>query len=254
MLRVIDLFAGACGGWSLGLHRAGFTTVAAVEVDEWRRGRFARNFPDARLYGDIRELAGERVVRELGYSPEVIVGSPPCQDASIARRGARTGIRGERTGLFREFVRLVRELRPRWVCAENVTGLVGAGAERIAGDLEQAGYRPWIFNMGAEDFGAPHERRRLWYVAVADADKARLENAWRQPRPSRADRPGAAFGSMQAQGNPWRQGEGHAVRMAAGFPRDVPSGRIIAAYGDAIVPHIAEAIGRAIRAAEGVMP
>src|SRR3990172_1182128 len=55
-VNVLDLFCGAAGGWSLGLHRAAFRTVAACELDEWRRGAYSRNFPGVRLYTDVREL------------------------------------------------------------------------------------------------------------------------------------------------------------------------------------------------------
>src|SRR5262245_26036050 len=96
MLRVLDLFCGACGGWSLGLHRAGGSeTVAACEIDDWRRERFRRNFPEAVTYRDVRELhAGQ--LRADGVVPDVIVGSPPCQDASSANARGK-GLDGERT-------------------------------------------------------------------------------------------------------------------------------------------------------------
>ena len=81
---VLDLFSGACGGWSLGLHRAGFETVAACEFDPWRRAVFAQNFPGVKLYDDVRSLTADRIVSDLGYFPDCVVGSPPCQDASAA--------------------------------------------------------------------------------------------------------------------------------------------------------------------------
>src|SRR6185295_12507141 len=116
-VRVLDLFSGAAGGWSLGLHRAGFTTVAACEIDAARRAAFQHNNPGARMYDDIRHLSAARLRRDLGFLPEVIAGSPPCQDASTANPNGK-GIEGERTGLFTEYVRLVREIRPRWIAAE----------------------------------------------------------------------------------------------------------------------------------------
>jgi len=235
------------------MHRAGFRTVAACEIDPWRRERFAENFPAARLYNDVHGLTGCRL-RDDGISPiNIVVGSPPCQDASIGRREKRTGIDGARTGLFWEFLRIVREVRPNWVCAESVPGLVGVGADRIAADLEKSGYRVWILNIGAEDFGATHERRRLWYVALADADEKRLQDARRVAGATGPDRIGAAFGSLQAAWNPWRAGESDAVRMADGLPAQLALGQIIGAFGDAVVPQITEAIGRAIRAIEQEM-
>jgi hypothetical protein len=78
-MRTLDLFAGAAAGWSLGLHRAGFETVAACEIDPWRRACFANNFPRARMYEDVKTLTAARLLSDLGYLPEIIVGSPPCQ-------------------------------------------------------------------------------------------------------------------------------------------------------------------------------
>src|SRR5882724_9287460 len=134
-MRALDLFCGAAGGWSLGLHRAGMTTVAACEIDPWRRERFARNFPDAKLYDDVRTLTADEL-RADGIVPDIIVGSPPCQDASTANTSGR-GVDGERTGLFFEAVRLVDECRPRWAAFENVPGIRRRGIDRVLGKLEE---------------------------------------------------------------------------------------------------------------------
>lgn len=241
---VLDLFCGAAGGWSLGMHRAGYRTVAAAECDPWRRAAFLHNNPGVEMFDDVRAVTAESLRGRLGYLPNIIVGSPPCQDASIARRDARTGIDGERTGLFWEAVRLLRELRPDWACFENVAGLASTGHDRLVRAMERDGYTVWTFNLGAEDFGATAERRRLWMLALADSHKARLEDAWRQSGETWANWFGAAFRGLQAPRNPWRQGESHAVGMAAGLPSHVASGRIIAAYGDSVIPQIPEAIGR----------
>lgn len=165
---VLDLFCGAVGGWSLGLHRAGFVTVAACEIDEWRRAVFAHNFPMARLYGDVRSLDAGRLVSDLGRQPDLIVGSPPCQDASAANARGR-GVDGARTGLFFEAIRLVRECRPRWAAFENSAFLRTRGYDRIAAALEALGYTCWPLVVGACDLRAPHIRKRVWIIA-ADAE------------------------------------------------------------------------------------
>jgi DNA (cytosine-5)-methyltransferase 1 len=164
-LRVLDLFAGACGGWSTGLHRTGgFVTVAACEIDPWRRAQFASNFPEARLYDDVRTLTADRL-RADGAFPDIIVGSPPCQDASSANHKGR-GVDGERTGLFFEWVRLVAECRPRWACAENVPGIRNRGVDRVLGAMEAISYACWPLVVGAVDLGANHRRKRLVLVAA----------------------------------------------------------------------------------------
>jgi DNA (cytosine-5)-methyltransferase 1 len=168
-MNVLDLFSGACGGWSLGLHRAGgFRTVAACEVIPWRRQRFAFNFPNAKLYDDVQTLTADRL-RTDGVGPiHVIAGSPPCQDASSANtvKGGQ-GIDGKRTGLFWEALRLVRELRPDWVFLENVPPLRTKGYDRIHNDLEANGYacRPLVVEAACA--GAPHLRARVWIIANA---------------------------------------------------------------------------------------
>ena len=118
MMRALDLFSAAAGGWSLGLHRAGFITVAACEIIEWRRVLYAENNPHVRLYEDVCALTATRLVSDLGFLPDIIVGSPPCQDISSANTKGK-GIDGERSGLYLEAVRLVGDCRPRWFAFEN---------------------------------------------------------------------------------------------------------------------------------------
>jgi len=179
-MRVLDLFSGACGGWSLGLHRAGFVTVAACEIDEWRRRQFGRNFPDARLYDDVRSITAERLRADGAWPIDVVCGSPPCQDASTANTKGR-GIDGERTGLYLEAVRVVREVRPRWCAFENVPGIRNRGIDRVLGELEAAGYAPWPLVVGALDLGAPHIRKRSWIVCADASTLQRLAQPWDQP-------------------------------------------------------------------------
>ncbi|PZU44310.1 MAG: DNA methyltransferase, partial [Sphingomonas sp.] len=139
MMRALDLFSAAAGGWSLGLHRAGFITVAACEIVEWRRILYAENHPHVRLYEDVRALTAARLVSDLGFLPDIIVGSPPCQDISSANTKGR-GIDGERSGLYLEAVRLVGECHPRWFAFENSANLRTRGADRLLLLLETLGY------------------------------------------------------------------------------------------------------------------
>ncbi|WP_147296822.1 DNA cytosine methyltransferase [Paracoccus thiocyanatus] len=163
MMRVLDLFSGAAGGWSLGLHRAGFTTIAACEIVEWRRILYSENFPHVRLYADIRGLTAARLVSDLGCLPEIVVGSPPCQDISSANTKGK-GIEGERTGLYLEAVRLVGDCRPRWFAFENSANLRTRGADRLLDELEALGYACWPCVVGAADIGANHVRKRSWLI------------------------------------------------------------------------------------------
>jgi len=130
------------------------------------------------VYGDIRDLTATRLLADLGKLPAVIVGSPPCQDASVANACGR-GVDGERTGLFFEAIRLVDEIRPIWACFENVPGLRARGADRVLAALEALGYACWPLVVGAWHAGAPHRRNRVWIVA-ADADGGELRQQSRR--------------------------------------------------------------------------
>lgn len=202
MMRVLDLFCGAAGGWSLGMHRAGYRTVAACEIDPWRLSVFAANNPGVLMLEDVRDVSARSLRAALGYLPEVIVGSPPCQDASVANhRGKGTG--GARTGLFSEFVRLVREIRPLWFAAENVPGLRARGADWIFSSLAAAGYATWPIVVGADDIGAPHERKRVWIIgvpAIVAADAPLGTRAPLAPRPVEDGGARAAWGGLGLRG------------------------------------------------------
>lgn len=163
-MRVLDLFCGAAGGWSLGLHRAGMQTVAACEVDPVRRILFQGNFPDALIYDDVRTLTAERLAADGVGAIDVVAGSPPCQDASTANTSGK-GAGGARTGLVADFVRLVREVRPSWVLFENVPGLRTRGVDWVLSALAAAGYPSWPLVVGAWHAGGPHKRNRVWVVA-----------------------------------------------------------------------------------------
>ncbi|MFE3839259.1 DNA cytosine methyltransferase [Pseudogemmobacter sonorensis] len=163
MMRALDLFSAAAGGWSLGLHRAGFVTIAACEIVEWRRILYAENNPHVRLYEDVRGLTAARLVSDLGILPDIIVGSPPCQDISSANTKGK-GIEGERSGLYLEAVRLVGDCRPRWFAFENSPNLRTRGADRLLDELETLGYAVEPCVVGADSVGANHVRKRSWLI------------------------------------------------------------------------------------------
>jgi site-specific DNA-cytosine methylase len=166
----LDLFSGI-GGWTLGLEAAGIATVAACEIDPWRRSVYARRFPVVRLYDDIRTLGALRLAADGVPVPGLIVGSPPCQDASAANTRGR-GVDGKRTGLYRQWLRLVSELRPAWTCIENSPRLRTRGVDRLLLELESLDYAVWPLVVSAGDIGAPHLRERVWIVGCrADADR-----------------------------------------------------------------------------------
>jgi DNA (cytosine-5)-methyltransferase 1 len=114
-----------------------------------------------------RVAAGEGDLREPVSVPvppvDVLCGGFPCQDISLAGRGA--GLAGERSGLWREFARLVGELRPRYVLVENVPALTSRGLDVVLADLAACGFDAEWDHLPASAFGAPHRRDRIWIVA-----------------------------------------------------------------------------------------
>ncbi|QCB44408.1 DNA cytosine methyltransferase [Sphingomonas sp. PAMC26645] len=177
VIEVLDLFSAAAGGWSLGMHRAGFTTMAACEVEAWRRALYSENNPNTKVYDDVRTLTADRLLADLGRLPSVVVGSPPCQDISSANTKGR-GVEGERSGLYFEAVRLIGECRPRWFALENSANLRTRGADAVVTALEAIGYACWPCVVRAGDdprgagagVGANHERERCWLIG-ADLDQ-----------------------------------------------------------------------------------
>lgn len=169
-LRVLDLFSGI-GGFSLGLERTGgFRTVAFCEIEPFCQRVLAKHWPGVPIYDDIRTLTATRLAAD-GIGIDVICGGFPCQDISHAGKGA--GITGERSGLWRDYARLVGELRPRYVIVENVSALLGRGIGDVLGDLAEIGYDAEWHCIPASAVGAPHRRDRVWIVAHADSRRCK---------------------------------------------------------------------------------
>lgn len=162
-IRVLDLFSAAAGGWSLGMHRAGYRTIAACEVIDWRRALYSQNNPGVPVYDDVTTLTADRLIRDGVGLPDIVVGSPPCQDISSANTKGK-GVDGERSGLYFEAVRLIDECRPRWFALENSANIRTRGADRIIDALAAIGYTCWPFVVSAGDIGANHERKRSWLI------------------------------------------------------------------------------------------
>src|SRR4051794_35686151 len=113
-----SLFAGI-GGMDLGLERSGMTCSWQVEIDPFARKVLAKHWPDVRRHDDVRTFPPEPVD---GWRVDLIAGGFPCQDISVAGKGA--GLDGARSGLWTEIVRTVRLLRPRFLVVENVSALL----------------------------------------------------------------------------------------------------------------------------------
>lgn len=159
-MRVLDLFSGI-GGFSLGLERAGMTTVAFCEIDPFCRRVLAKHWPGVPIFEDIRELDGDAI----GHGVDLVCGGFPCQPWSLA--GRRGGNEDDRH-LWPEMRRVVGAVRPRWVIGENVPGLDDQrymALDGVLADLEALGYQALPLEIPACAVDAPHLRKRLWIVA-----------------------------------------------------------------------------------------
>lgn len=153
-----SLFAGI-GGFDLGFERAGMECKWQVEIDDYCNKVLAKHWPDVRRYKDVKEC-GKHNLEPV----DVICGGFPCQPHSVA--GKRRGADDDRN-LWPEFLRIVREVRPTWVVAENVPGIVSLYLDTVLSDLEGEAYSCWTFNIPACAFDAPHRRERIFVVANA---------------------------------------------------------------------------------------
>lgn len=162
-LNELALFAGA-GGGVLGSHLLGWNTVCAVERDAYAAQVLAQRQNDGILkpfpiWSDITSFDGKPWKGVV----DVVSGGFPCQDISAAGKGA--GIDGERSGLWAEMARIIGEVRPKFVLVENSPMLVGRGLTRVISDFAKMGYDAQWARLSASNFGAPHQRDRLWIVA-----------------------------------------------------------------------------------------
>jgi DNA (cytosine-5)-methyltransferase 1 len=166
-LRAIDLFSG-CGGLTLGLKRAGFDVVGAVESDDLSVKSYRLNHPETTVWqSDIRKVAVRKVMRRLRLTPgrlDLLAGCPPCQGFSALPRlnGGRRVRNPRQKNLVFEFVRFVRVLQPKFVMMENVPGLVkDRRMRRLLREMRRLGYKCEWRILNAAHYGVPQRRHRL---------------------------------------------------------------------------------------------
>lgn len=168
----VDLFAGA-GGLSLGFEQAGFDIAAAVEIDPIHCATHEYNFPKTKtICASVVDLTGAEI-RELAgihdQEIDVVFGGAPCQGFSMIGKRAFDDARNQ---LVSHFVRLVRELQPKYCVFENVKGLtLGKHAQFLTELVEELGNSG--FNvllpyqvLNAAKYGVPQSRERLFLIAA----------------------------------------------------------------------------------------
>ena len=176
----LDLFCG-CGGFSLGMDRAGFKCVAAIDFNKEAIETFRANFPeipeDRVRREDLTAFRPADLVKIIGSEKvDVIVGGPPCQGFSTARQrdganhGAERFVEDPRRQLYKEFLRYVEAFKPKMFVMENVLGIQsaagGAYFTAVQKEARNLGYQ--VVSQIAEAFalGVPQKRRRQIIVGV----------------------------------------------------------------------------------------
>jgi DNA (cytosine-5)-methyltransferase 1 len=256
-----SLFAGI-GGFDLGFERAGMLPLWQVEIDDYCTRVLEKHWPNVKRYRDVRECGKHNL-----ESVDVVCGGFPCQPHSHA--GKRKGAEDDRD-LWPEFKRIIDELRPRWVVAENVPGIRTTILDAVLSDLEGMGYAWETAIIPACAVDAPHRRDRVWIVANSNAVRCgRWTHDERQRAPERngtkgagsyvADTESRTSGAGLCQSKQGRQrgrrsGNGNIPsgfwvpepdvgRVAHGVPSRVDRLRSL---GNAVVPQVTEFIGRLI--------
>ena len=255
-----SLFAGI-GGIDLGFERAGIDTVWQVEIDDYATGVLEKHWPDVRRWRDVRTFPPD----DTWPTPDIISGGFPCQDLSVA--GKQAGLDADRSGLWWEMLRVVRVLRPRIVVVENVPNLLsgdgGSWARTFFGSLAESGYDAEWDCIPACFLGAPHRRVRVFVVAhgrgvlgkrpcpLLASDSSTLD-AWGSTSKkwgTYREEPSVGTTCVHRLVCSWKDvdSESSFSRMVDGLPGDVHRIRCL---GNAVVPQVAEWIGRRIVEAE----
>lgn len=165
-MNVISLFSG-CGGLDLGFEKAGFHIPVANEFDKTIWETFKINHPETHLIeGDIRQVKKEDIIQYIDGEVDGIIGGPPCQSWSEA--GALQGIKDSRGQLFFDYIRILKEFRPKFFLAENVSGMLAnrhsEAVKNILSLFEEAGYEVSFTLVNAKDYGVAEERKRVFYI------------------------------------------------------------------------------------------
>lgn len=232
-----SLFAGI-GGLDLGLERAGMTCKWQVEIDDYATRVLERHWPDVVRHRDIKTFPPSHTSE---WCVDLICGGFPCQDISNA--GSKDGLDGTRSGLWSEFTRILRYLRPTYVVVENVPALLYRGMGTVLRDLAGIGFDAVWEVLSACAFGAPHVRRRLFIVAYANGvdGRPRVRNPLTQQDWSLQ----ASDGTPRSRSS-WKarlEDPSALYRGADGIRFGSDRNRCL---GNAVVPQVAEWIGRQI--------
>lgn len=161
-LKHLDLFSGY-GGFTIPASKYGIETINFSEIDKYATAVLKYRFPNIKNLGDITKIKPEDLP-----DVDIITGGSPCQDLSVAGKGA--GLNGGRSGLFFCFINLIKEKQPMYFVWENVKGAFSSSKgwdfARVQIEMEQAGYDVWWQLINAKDFGVPQNRERIFAIGI----------------------------------------------------------------------------------------
>lgn len=159
-MRYVSIFSGVEAA-TLAWEPIGWEPVCFAEFDEFPSAVLAERYPEVPNVGDVTKMNWKKYRNRV----DLVVGGSPCQSFSIA--GKRRGLQGE-SGLMFEYIRAVREIRPRWFLWENVPGALssenGEAFRQLLSEMDKLGYGLSWRILDAQFFGVAQRRRRLFLV------------------------------------------------------------------------------------------
>jgi DNA (cytosine-5)-methyltransferase 1 len=244
-----SLFSGI-GGFDLAAEWMGWQNIFQVEIDPFCTKVLEKNFPNTKRYGDIKQFDGSDYAGRI----DILTGGFPCQPFSAA--GKQRGTDDDRH-LWPEMLRIIRIVKPTWVVAENVRGLLtiqdGVVFEQVCLDLENEGYEVQPTIIPACAVNAPHRRDRIWFIAHATSE--RCDNAQHSKRVN-AQRNWEQQDSQTSNGlryrenaewrKNWLEVATELCRVDDGLPRKLHRANRLKALGNAIVPQVAYQIFKSL--------
>ena len=166
-MNILSLFSG-CGGLDLGFEKAGFNICVANEFDSAIFDTYKINHPNTYLIeGDVKNINKNNISPFItGGEIDGIIGGPPCQSWSEA--GTLRGINDSRGQLFFEYIRIIKEFKPKFFLAENVKGMLSnrhkEAVNNILSLFDDIGYNVSLTLVNAKDYGVAQERQRIFYI------------------------------------------------------------------------------------------
>lgn len=265
--RIVSLFSGAMG-LDIGLEKAGFSLAVAIECDPIAVNTIKLNKPRLPVIAKRLENTTTAEIIKTGKlnadADLIVVGGPSCQAFSTA--GNRLSLEDPRGAMFREFIRVVRDLRPRFFLMENVRGLLsaaikhrplakrgpghphlapeemlGSALEQVTTELKKLGYYVTFDLLNAADYGVPQSRQRLFFLGSRDGEDIKMPLATHSESGANGSRPWMtlrkAIGTLKKKHH-FREFSPRKKRLLSKIPaggnwRDLPRSKQEAAIGAA---------------------